>query len=82
MTGQPLSRLCLRLALFLILGELDRDYELLYPTLRPGEGEDMDIEELDRLSDESLELSASEPSDVDETTDEEEDDLPNVRPVC
>lgn len=36
------------------------------------------MEDLDRLSDESLELSASEASDVDETTDEEDDDLPNV----
>ncbi|XP_026190324.1 LOW QUALITY PROTEIN: uncharacterized protein LOC113146614 [Cyclospora cayetanensis] len=59
-------------------GDLDRDFELLFPTLRPGEGDEMDMEDLDRLSDESLELSASEPSDVEETTDEEDDDIPNV----
>ncbi|CDJ37889.1 EF hand domain-containing protein, putative [Eimeria tenella] len=59
-------------------GDLDRDYELLFPTLRPGEADDLDMEELDRLSDESLELSASEPSDIDETTDEEDEDMPNL----
>ncbi|CDJ45703.1 EF hand family protein, related [Eimeria brunetti] len=58
-------------------GELDRDYELLYPTLRPGEIEEMDIEELDRLSDESLEISASEQSDLDDTSDEDDEDMPN-----
>ncbi|KAL8270368.1 hypothetical protein Esti_005692 [Eimeria stiedai] len=58
-------------------GDLDRDYEVLFPTLRPGEGDDIDIEELDRLSDESLELSASEPSEAEETTDEEDEDMPN-----
>ncbi|KAL8450967.1 hypothetical protein Emag_002969 [Eimeria magna] len=58
-------------------GDLDRDYELLFPTLRPGEGDDIDMEELDRLSDESLELSGSEPSEAEETTDEEDEDMPN-----
>ncbi|CDJ60035.1 hypothetical protein EMWEY_00059780, partial [Eimeria maxima] len=58
-------------------GDLDRDYELLYPTLRQGEGEEIDIEELDRLSDESLEISANEQSDLEESTEDDDDDLPN-----
>lgn len=80
--GPPSSaQLCGRLPLLLISGDLDRDYELLFPTLRPGEGDDIDMEELDRLSDESLELSGSEPSEAEETTDEEDEDLPNVGPL-
>lgn len=60
------------------VGELDRDYELLYPTLRADEADDIEMEDFERISDDSMEMTASEPSDIDETTDEEEDELPGV----
>ncbi|PHJ22833.1 ef hand domain-containing protein [Cystoisospora suis] len=56
-------------------GELDRDYEKLYPTIRQDEL-DEDIEDLERMTDED-EISGQseeEVSDYDETTSEEEDD--------
>lgn len=61
--------------LSLLIGELDRDYEKLYPIIRQDEL-DEDIEDLERMTDED-EISGQseeEVSDYDETTSEEEDD--------